>query len=538
MPTQRKLAAIVFTDIAGYTKQISHDELKGLDRRRRVEQLVKSSTVTHTGRVVKTIGDGFMLEFNSSVEAVTCALEIQKGMLSLNLELASVEPVRVRIGIHVGDVVEEDNDLYGNAVNIAQRVQTMAAPGGICITRDVYTQIRPILNLQCDIVTAQPEKPMHEHMEVFQVTGETAVAVHSDKYTSEKLFSSRRIVLRLAFAGSFILGWYISWSLWNVGNMALAAGPILMGCLSYFWARRYTSGVPEISEAWRTRTQKQRIVYSTLSIFCFAIAYFSAMDINCSVWDWLGWNHSSPSLTDRFEGREHQLIRQLSAFQNQIPKVELVEDTSGFFFDHSKKEILYNVFRRLADCMLWFWFASMFTLVPNNNLKSLLRLEPQRVRIVVFFIMAVIALSYIHAAAFSGGIGRYMSLLYAIPDRQVHGDFDIEKTSESLEQWAKTNQYKIHGRNKFSIATVPDGNIIANYQIFRIWKREEYLRWKMAGFKPSRPSPFITVVCLSSLNSHETLVTISTGKIMRGKRTISEWNHDIDSLESMFKNFR
>lgn len=162
----------MFADIAGFTRQVSRDENEGLERRRRVEQLIKGCAVGHSGRVVKTIGDAVMLEFQSAVEAVSCALVIQNEMRELNRELGTREPLQVRVGIHVGDVVEEDHDLYGNGVNIAQRVQTIALPGGICISREVYVQIRPILKLRCEPVSRQPTKDMPEAVEVFQVTDE------------------------------------------------------------------------------------------------------------------------------------------------------------------------------------------------------------------------------------------------------------------------------------------------------------------------------------------------------------------------------
>ncbi len=172
MAAQRKLAAIVFADIAGFCQRVSEDESAGLECRRHVEQLIKGAALTHGGRVIKTIGDAVMLEFYSAVEAVSCALEIQKGMRMFNVERDTGEPVQVRIGVHIGDVVEEDNDLYGNGVNIAQRVQTMAQPGGICISREVYVQIRPILKLRCAPVTTTPPKPLPEFVEVFNVAEE------------------------------------------------------------------------------------------------------------------------------------------------------------------------------------------------------------------------------------------------------------------------------------------------------------------------------------------------------------------------------
>lgn len=168
---KRKLAAIVFADIAGYTERSNRDESGTLQIRTQVERLLKSSTVSHNGRVVKVLGDGAMLEFASAVDAVGCALDMQSQMMELNASLELVDPVMLRVGVHVGDVVEEEDDLYGNAVNIASRVSGMAAPGGICITREVYVQIRPILNLRCDPVLESQGGRLPEPIEVFAIMG-------------------------------------------------------------------------------------------------------------------------------------------------------------------------------------------------------------------------------------------------------------------------------------------------------------------------------------------------------------------------------
>ncbi|HVL39621.1 MAG TPA: adenylate/guanylate cyclase domain-containing protein, partial [Fimbriimonadaceae bacterium] len=196
MTPKRKLAAILFADIAGYTDRSSRDEGLALRAREGVERLVKASALIHHGRIVKMLGDGAMLEFASAVEAVSCALDIQEQMASLNVELQLEDAVSVRIGVHVGDVVEEDDDLYGNAVNIASRVHAMAQPGGVCITREVYVQIRPILKLQCAPVGGGASKRLPEEVEVFQVLGQATLPR-----------TARRLPLALAaVAGVFATG--------------------------------------------------------------------------------------------------------------------------------------------------------------------------------------------------------------------------------------------------------------------------------------------------------------------------------------------
>src|SRR4051812_44280461 len=113
---RRKLAAILFADIVDYTRRMSSDEASGLAMRRLLDDAVRGSAAATAGRVVKPLGDGWMLEFESAVAAVSCALELQQKVADLNRGHPGPVPVQLRIGIHVGDVVEEDGDLHGNTV--------------------------------------------------------------------------------------------------------------------------------------------------------------------------------------------------------------------------------------------------------------------------------------------------------------------------------------------------------------------------------------------------------------------------------------
>jgi class 3 adenylate cyclase len=157
MPARRRLVAILFADIVGFSRRLSEDEPAGLEQRRRIEAMVRAAAVAHGGRVVKTIGDAAMLAFDSAVQAVECALEIQDAARKADGEPEAVPGAQVRIGLHAGDVVEEeDGDLFGNTVNIAARLEKAASPGGICLSREVYAQVRPTLALEC--VPVPPER--------------------------------------------------------------------------------------------------------------------------------------------------------------------------------------------------------------------------------------------------------------------------------------------------------------------------------------------------------------------------------------------
>jgi TolB-like protein/class 3 adenylate cyclase len=144
MPETRKLAAILAADVAGYSKLAAADEERTLARLRALRSdLIDPTIAVHQGRVVKRTGDGFLIEFRSVVGAVRCAIEVQNGMAERNAGLPPERRIELRVGIHLGDVVEEsDGDLMGDGVNIAARIEGIADPGGICLSEDVYRQVR------------------------------------------------------------------------------------------------------------------------------------------------------------------------------------------------------------------------------------------------------------------------------------------------------------------------------------------------------------------------------------------------------------
>jgi TolB-like protein/class 3 adenylate cyclase len=144
MAETRKLAAILAADVAGYSKLAGADEEWTLARLRALRSdLIDPTIVLHHGRVVKRTGDGILIEFRSVVDAVRCAIEVQNGMVERNAGLTPDRRIEFRIGIHLGDVVEEsDGDLMGDGVNIAARLEGIADPGGVCLSEDAYRQVR------------------------------------------------------------------------------------------------------------------------------------------------------------------------------------------------------------------------------------------------------------------------------------------------------------------------------------------------------------------------------------------------------------
>src|SRR6516162_7826442 len=143
MSETRKLAAILVSDVVGYSRLASADEDRILARLRTLRSdLIDPTIAVHHGRIIKRTGDGSVIEFRSVVDAVNCGIEVQRAMVERNAEVAPDKRIEFRIGIHLGDVVEEsDGDLMGDGVNIAARLQGIAKPGAICLSEDAYRQV-------------------------------------------------------------------------------------------------------------------------------------------------------------------------------------------------------------------------------------------------------------------------------------------------------------------------------------------------------------------------------------------------------------
>src|SRR5262245_22240190 len=139
---ERRLAAILAGDVAGYSRLMGADEegtLARLNVHRR--EFLEPKIADHRGRIVKRTGDGVLIEFASAVDATRCAVEIQRGMVDRNAPEPQDKRIEFRIGIHVGDIIVEEGDIFGDGVNIAARLESIAHPGGICISDDAYRQV-------------------------------------------------------------------------------------------------------------------------------------------------------------------------------------------------------------------------------------------------------------------------------------------------------------------------------------------------------------------------------------------------------------
>jgi adenylate cyclase len=223
MNEARKLAAILVSDVVGYSRLAGADEDRILARLRTLRSDVIDPIISvHHGRVVKRTGDGAIVEFRSVVDAVRCAIEVQTAMVERNAGVPAEKRIEFRLGVHLGDVVEEsDGDLMGDGVNIAARLQSVAKPGTICLSEDAYRQVKSRLDLKVSDLGAKPLKNIAEPVRVYSLevgqpaqAGSAPSAVQADSVKSSA--SKGRLSfdpLVTGFAALFLLavasGWFL-----------------------------------------------------------------------------------------------------------------------------------------------------------------------------------------------------------------------------------------------------------------------------------------------------------------------------------------
>jgi adenylate cyclase len=176
-PVERRLSAILAADVVGYSRLMGADEigtLRQLTAHRR--ELIDPTIAARRGRIVKTTGDGVLAEFPSAVEAVACAITVQRGLASRNEAVPEVSRLAFRIGINLGDIIIQADDIFGDGVNVAARLETLCEPGGLCISRAVRDQVRDKLPIAFDDLGEQTVKNIARPVRAFGLSPEAIAA--------------------------------------------------------------------------------------------------------------------------------------------------------------------------------------------------------------------------------------------------------------------------------------------------------------------------------------------------------------------------
>jgi formylglycine-generating enzyme required for sulfatase activity/class 3 adenylate cyclase len=220
-PTPRRLAAIVAGDIAGYSRLMQIDEEGTHNRVKRIERdLIEPSIIEHHGRLVKTTGDGFIAIFDSPVEAVRCSIVIQQNLVGRNASLPKHHWIEYRIGVNLGDVIIETDDVYGDGVNIASRLESIADPGQVYISGGIYEQIKHKLVCGYESLGDRKVKNITDPVRVYRVLPDPAAFQRNRKRRETILIFLLSLTLLLMASGVL---WYLLWQpRGKVGNQASA----------------------------------------------------------------------------------------------------------------------------------------------------------------------------------------------------------------------------------------------------------------------------------------------------------------------------
>ena len=207
----RKLSVIMFTDMVGYSKKVHEDEEGALALLGEHNRILEKQIAAHSGNVIKTIGDSFMADFGSAFNAVNCAVEIQKELADENAEILPDKRMDVRIGIHVGDVIYRDQDIFGDGVNIASRIEGLAGPGQIFISFDVFSITYGKLKCPFKDVGTQELKNIDRPVHVYEVLWDPARSEEASQFptmVAREVPEKEGIAGRLAvFGKGGVYGW-------------------------------------------------------------------------------------------------------------------------------------------------------------------------------------------------------------------------------------------------------------------------------------------------------------------------------------------
>lgn len=165
----RKLAAIMFTDIVGYSAMMQKNDYLAIELLEEHRQLLRSIFLNHRGTEKDTAGDAFLVEFDSALNATSCAIEIQEKIHTRNLSVSQEKRIQLRIGIHLGDVVFREDKVFGDGVNIAARIEPLAKPGGICISREVYDIVKHKLDVEVISLGQMDLKNIKDKIDIYEI---------------------------------------------------------------------------------------------------------------------------------------------------------------------------------------------------------------------------------------------------------------------------------------------------------------------------------------------------------------------------------
>ncbi len=176
---ERRLTTILAADVVGYSRLMAADEAGTLASLKAIRrELVEPKTAEHHGRVVKLIGDGTLMEFGSVVDAVRFAVELQQAMAARNARVPEDRRITYRIGINIGDIIVEGDDIYGDGVNVAARLEALAEPGGICVSRTVFDHVKDKVEVGFEDLGAQTVKNIPEPVQTFKVRLDSPATEH------------------------------------------------------------------------------------------------------------------------------------------------------------------------------------------------------------------------------------------------------------------------------------------------------------------------------------------------------------------------
>jgi adenylate cyclase len=207
----RKLAAIMFTDMVGFSRQMGADEARMLRVLAAHNQIIHQAVADHHGTVIKTLGDAFLVDFPSVVQAVQCAQRVQAQVRTYNSEREKAEQIHLRIGIHLGDIIQQNGDVLGDGVNIASRLQTLAEPDTICISHKVYEEVEKKLPLGTVVSLGQPKlKNIAQRFPVYALLADSPKGLRQTLRTQRLKLSRRLGTAHLARATLVVVGLLIA----------------------------------------------------------------------------------------------------------------------------------------------------------------------------------------------------------------------------------------------------------------------------------------------------------------------------------------